>query len=432
MNKRYKGGFNMPVRVIVGAQWGDEGKGKIVDYFAKTADMVVRFQGGDNAGHTVVNSAGTFKLHIVPCGVFKPDCVCFCGTGMVINPDEFILEIAQLESQSVRTQNVLISSKAIILMPYHVEFDRSSERGAGAIGSTKRGIGFAYADKARRLALRFEDLSDLNYCSDRLDVILAFVNADCKKYGVKPVSKLSLMDKLKEWAVKLGPRIVEPVTYINEKINEDKNIIFEGQLGVMKDIDLGIYPYVTSSNPVAAYAAVSSGFSCRKITNILGVMKAFSSAVGKGPFITEMSDDEAVKLRGTGENIDDEFGARTGRARRIGWLDLMVVKYAALVNGFNEIALCKLDKLDGLKEIKVCIGYKLNGKPINYMPSARMQYLAEPVYTTLPGWLSDTTNIKNIIDLPANAKKYIELIEQITGVPVKYVGVGPGRDNIAL
>lgn len=422
----------MPVRVIVGAQWGDEGKGKIVDYFAETADMVVRFQGGDNAGHTVSNNIGTFKLHIVPCGVFKPDCVCFCGTGMVINPDEFLIEINELETKNVKTNNVLISSKAVILMPYHVEFDNMSEKGAAGVGSTKRGIGFAYADRARRLALRFEDLSDLKYCEDRLDAILPYINAECDKYGVKPYTKPDLMNKLKDWAEKLASRITEPVAFINQKICENKNIIFEGQLGVMKDLDLGIYPYVTSSNPLAAYAAVSSGFSCRKITDILGVMKAFSSAVGKGPFVTEMPEEDANKLRGTGENIDDEYGARTGRARRLGWLDLPVIKYAAMVNGFTELALCKLDKLDSLKEIKVCVGYKLNGKLIDYMPSARLQYEAEPEYITVPGWLTDTTKIKNIKDLPKNAKKYLELIENAAGVPIKYVGVGPGRDNLAL
>lgn len=422
----------MSVKVIVGAQWGDEGKGKMVDYFAKDADMVVRFQGGDNAGHTVVNSAGSFKLHIVPCGVFKPTCVCFCGTGMVINPDELIAELAQIETQSVNTQNVLISSKATILMPYHIELDKKSEIGVNAIGSTKRGIGFAYADRARRLSLRFEDLSDLNYCSDRLDAILPTVNAELKNCNGQPFIKAELLKKLSMWSKKLGKKIVEPVTYINEKINEGKNIIFEGQLGVMKDIDLGIYPYVTSSNPVAAYAAVSSGFSCKKIDNIIGVMKAFSSAVGKGPFITEMPEAEAEKFRGTGENIDDEFGARTGRARRLGWLDLAVIKYAAMVNGFTELALCKIDKLDTLKEIKVCIGYKLNGELIDYMPSTRIQYKVEPAYVTLPGWQTDTTQIKRIKDLPSNAKKYIDLIEKVVGVPVKYVGVGPSRENIAL
>lgn len=422
----------MSVKVIVGAQWGDEGKGKMVDYFAKDADMVVRFQGGDNAGHTVVNSAGTFKLHIVPCGVFKPTCICFCGTGMVINPDELLAELDQIEKQSVNTQNVLISSKATILMPYHIELDKRSETGVNAIGSTKRGIGFAYADRARRLSLRFEDLADMNYCSIRLDSILPTINAELKNCNGKPFLKVELMKKLNMWAKKLGRRIVEPVTYMNEKINEGKKIIFEGQLGVMKDIDLGIYPYVTSSNPLAAYAAVSSGFSCRKITSIIGVMKAFSSAVGKGPFATEMSDSEAVKLRGTGENIDDEFGARTGRARRLGWLDLPVVKYAAMVNGFTEIALCKLDKLDTMPEIKVCIGYKLNNIEIDYMPSTRDQFKVEPIYVTMPGWQTDTTKIRRIKDLPPNAKKYVELIEKYVHVPIKFVGVGPGRDNIAL
>lgn len=421
----------MSVRVIVGAQWGDEGKGKMVDYFAEQADMVVRFQGGDNAGHTVINEYGIFKTHLVPSGIFKKECICLCNTGMVINPDELIKEMSEIESAGVDLSNLYISSKAIILMPHHVLFDNAKEKNKNSIGSTKRGIAYAYADKARRLGLRFEDLLDLDYMSERLDVVLEAINKELVAYNLEPYNKDELMVKMSEWATILGKRVVEPVSFVNKAINSGKNIIFEGQLGAMKDLDLGIYPYVTSSNPVAAYAAVGGGFPHSKITNITGIMKAFSSAVGKGPFPTEMPEEESTIFRGTGEKADDEFGARTGRARRLGWLDLPVIKYSATVNGFTELAVCKIDKLDTFDEIKVCVGYKLNGKLIDYMPSTRDLFKVECVYETLKGWKSDTTKIRNIKDLPDEAKAYIKLIEEYTGVDVKYVGVGPERENLA-
>lgn len=422
----------MSVRIIVGAQWGDEGKGKMVDYFAEKADMVIRFQGGDNAGHTVINDYGVFKTHLVPCGVFKKGCICLCNTGMVINPDELLLELSQIEKAGVDVSNVYVSSKATVLMPYHITFDTIKEAGKSSIGSTKRGIAYAYADRSRRLSLRFEDFSDMDYVSERLDVILATVNVELVAHGAKACDKDELMTKIALWALRLKDRIVEPVSFVNNAINSGKSLIFEGQLGAMKDIDLGIYPFVTSSNPVATYASVGGGFPHTKITYITGIMKAFSSAVGKGPFPTEMPDDEATIFRGTGEKADDEFGARTGRARRLGWPDLPVVKYGALINGYTDIALCKIDKLDNFKEIKVCVGYKLNGKEIDYMPSTRELYNVECIYKVLPGWMSDTTKIRKIADLPKNAKAYIKLIEDYTGVPVKYVGVGPDRDHIAI
>lgn len=422
----------MAVRVIVGAQWGDEGKGKMVDYFAESADMVVRFQGGDNAGHTVINQFGTFKTHLVPSGVFKKDCICLCNTGMVINPDELLLELSQIEKAGVDISNVYISSKATILMPYHIIFDSLKESGKSSIGSTKRGIAYAYQDRARRLSLRFEDLSDLDYVSERLDIILATINTELAAYNKDIICKQDLMSQIAIWALRLKDKIIEPVSFINKAIDSGKNIIFEGQLGAMKDLDLGIYPYVTSSNPVAAYAAVGGGFPHHKITDITGIMKAFSSAVGKGPFPTEMPVEESLEFRGTGEKADDEFGARTGRARRLGWPDLFVVKYAAMINGFTDLAVCKIDKLDNFKEIKVCVGYKLNGKEIDYMPSTRELYNVECIYKTIPGWLCDTTKIRKIEDLPKQAKDYIKLIEEVTGIPVNYVGIGPEREQLAV
>lgn len=423
----------MSVTVLVGAQFGDEGKGKIVDYLAKDMDMVVRFQGGDNAGHTVVNDKGSFKLHLVPCGIFKDGCKALANTGMVINPDELMKELAEIEKGGVDTSLMYISCRAVILMPYHIALDSASERsGRTGIGTTKRGIGYAYADRARRNALRFENLLDLEYCRKRVEAIMPTVNAELEAKGCETFSVEDIMAKVSVWAEKLSKRIVEPVSFVNKAIARGEKLLFEGQLGAMKDIDLGIYPYVTSSNPVAAYAAVSGGFPVSKIDEIVGVMKAFSSAVGDGPFPTEMEDEQSDGFRGTGNQIDDEFGARTGRARRLGWLDLPIVKFAATVNGFTSIAVCKIDKLDTYEKIKVCTGYKLNGELIDYMPSATDLYKVEPVYEEMDGWLTSTREIRDYDALPANAKKYIELIEKHAGVPVKYIGVGPAHDEIIV
>ena len=423
----------MSVTILVGAQFGDEGKGKIVDYLSDNMDMVVRFQGGDNAGHTVVNESGSFKLHLVPCGIFKKGCKAFNGTGMVINPDELIKELTEIESKGVDTSELYISERAIILMPYHIALDSASEAtGKTGIGTTKRGIGYAYADRARRNAMRFENLKDLGYLKKRLEAVMPTVNAELTAKGVREYTVEEIYEKAVYWAETLGKRIVEPVSFVNNAINRGENILFEGQLGAMKDIDLGIYPYVTSSNPVAAYAAVSAGFPVKKIDEIVGVMKAFTSAVGDGPFPTEMNDEMSDGFRGTGNQIDDEFGARTGRARRLGWLDLPIVKFAATVNGFTSIAVCKVDKLDTYEKIKVCVGYKLDGKEIDYMPSATDLYRVEPVYKVMDGWKTSTKGIRSYENLPENAKKYIELIEDYTGVKVKYIGVGPARDEIIV
>ncbi len=423
----------MSVTILVGAQFGDEGKGKIVDYLSDNMDMVVRFQGGDNAGHTVVNESGSFKLHLVPCGIFKKGCKAFNGTGMVINPDELIKELTEIESKGVDTSELYISERAIILMPYHIALDSASEAtGKTGIGTTKRGIGYAYADRARRNAMRFENLKDIGYLKKRLEAVMPTINAELTAKGVREYTVEEIYEKAVYWAETLGKRIVEPVSFVNNAINRGENILFEGQLGAMKDIDLGIYPYVTSSNPVAAYAAVSAGFPVKKIDEIVGVMKAFTSAVGDGPFPTEMNDEMSDGFRGTGNQIDDEFGARTGRARRLGWLDLPIVRFAATVNGFTSIAVCKVDKLDTYEKIKVCVGYKLDGKEIDYMPSATDLYRVEPVYKVMDGWKTSTKGIRSYENLPENAKKYIELIEDYTGVKVKYIGVGPARDEIIV
>ena len=421
----------MSISVLVGAQWGDEGKGKMVDYFAEQSDLIVRFQGGDNAGHTVINDYGVFKFHLIPCGIFNKNCQCLIGTGVVVNPDVLLEEMQQLTEAKVTLSGLKISAKAHILMPYHQKLDELMEA-SGGIGTTKRGIGQAYAYKAMRKSLRFEDLLNLEGAKKKLENIVPVVNRQMSSYDIEPYTVDELFAKCEAWAKSFSQIIVNPTSFLHEMMEADKSILFEGQLGAMKDIDLGIFPYVTSSNPVAAYAAVSGGFPAKKIDKVIGVAKAFSSAVGAGPFPTEEFGGTIDMLRGTGEKPDDEFGARTGRSRRLGWFDIPVLKYTHAINGFDELALCKIDKLDDLPEIKLCVDYKLDGKIIKEFPNTEDLERVEPVYITLPGWLSDTSKIHRIEDLPENAKKYIKTIEDLVGTTIAYVGVGPNREDLAI
>lgn len=421
----------MSISVLVGAQWGDEGKGKMIDYLSKDCDLIVRFQGGDNAGHTVINEHGVFKLHLIPSGIFNEGGECLIGTGTVVNPDVLEDEIKQIEDADVEMSGLKISGKAHILMPYHQKLDELMEA-AGGIGTTKRGIGQAYSYKALRKNLRFEDLLNLNSARKKLEAILPVINNQMRAYGAEDYTVDFLYKKCEKWAERFASMIVDPIRYLHSYIDAGKNILFEGQLAAMKDIDLGIYPYVTSSNPTAAYAAVSGGFSAKKIDRVIGVAKAFSSAVGAGPFPTEEFEGDIDLIRGTGDKPDDEFGARTGRSRRLGWLDIPVIKYTNLINGFDTLALCKIDKLDNLPEIKVCVAYELDGEVIDYFPNTEELERVKPVYETLPGWMCSTKEIRRLEDLPENAKKYIKTIEELVGTTVGYVGVGPDREELAV
>ena len=421
----------MSISVLVGAQWGDEGKGKMIDYLSRDCDLIVRFQGGDNAGHTVINEHGVFKLHLIPSGIFNEGGECLIGTGTVVNPDVLEDEIRQIEDAGARMSGLKISGKAHILMPYHQKLDELMEA-AGGIGTTKRGIGQAYSYKALRKNLRFEDLLNLNSARKKLEAILPVINNQMRAYGAEDYTVDFLYEKCEKWAERFASMIVDPIRYLHGYIDAGKNILFEGQLAAMKDIDLGIYPYVTSSNPTAAYAAVSGGFSAKKIDRVIGVAKAFSSAVGAGPFPTEEFEGDIDLIRGTGDKPDDEFGARTGRSRRLGWLDIPVLKYTNLINGFDTLALCKIDKLDNLPEIKVCVAYELDGEVIDYFPNTEELERVKPVYETLPGWMCSTKEIRKLEDLPENAKKYIKTIEELVGTTVGYVGVGPDREELAV
>ena len=418
----------MPVKVIVGTQFGDEGKGKAVDFLSKDADLTVRFQGGDNAGHTVINSYGVFKLHLVPCGIFRENCVCLIASGTVVNPSVLTEEMQMLKNAGVSTRNLRIDRRAQLVMPYHVLFDEFMERAQG-IGTTKRGIGWAYASKYLRKNLRIGDLLKPECWQQKIEEFLPLVNAQLRFFGGTEMSEKPLILQLRKWSNALSPYICDGFTLIHDGINADKRLVFEGQLGVMKDIDVGIYPFVTSSHPIAAYASVSGGFPVSKIDCVCGVVKAFLSAVGDGPFPTEITEEVEI-LRGSGENPDDEFGARTGRARRVGWLDLPMLQFAHSVNGFSELILTKLDKLDRLKTIRICTGYILNGKEVSGMPDTDELYRVHPVYQDFPGWQSDTAECKSYIDLPENAKRYVGFIEKQVDAPIKYIGNGPARENM--
>jgi len=399
----------MAITVLVGAQYGDEGKGKMIDYLSKDMDLVTRYQGGDNAGHTVINDYGVFKMHLVPCGIFTPGVACLVGTGTAVNPAVLVEEIEELEARGIDTSKLYLSEYAQLVLPYHVKMDGAMEADGGGIGTTKRGIGQAYAYKYLRRNPRAGDLRDLAEFK-------RIVNAAPTLNGVEMIVPDD--EQLELWQSKLVSRLVSPIEFVHSFIDAGKNLLFEGQLGVMKDIDQGIYPFVTSSHTTAGYAAVAGGFSPKKIDRIIGVAKAFSSAVGEGSFPTEMGEAEAAPLRGTGDKPDDEYGARTGRSRRLGWFDLEHLKFANTVNGFDEIALTKLDKLDSLAEIKLCT---------NYEPGTQT-----PVYKTFKGWLSDTSKCKTYDELPAAAKEYVEFIENAVGVPIKYIGNGPARDDVII
>lgn len=417
----------MSVKAIVGAQWGDEGKGRVIDYLAQQADLVIRFQGGDNAGHTVVNEQGTFKLHLIPSGIFNPGTVNLIGTGCVVNPATLLEEIADLEARGVDTRNLLISNRAQITMPYHRQLDGLQEtaRRQSAIGTTKRGIGPAYADKNARRGLRMGDLLNPDWLKTRLAPALENANREIEYFGGQPLAFSDLFEQCMDWAEKLGRRIVDAVPVVRNAYKAGQSILLEGQLGVMRDLDWGVYPYVTSSNPTAGYALSGAGLPHQAIGDVFGVVKAYCTAVGEGPFPTELFDQNGEYLRQTG----NEFGATTGRPRRCGWFDGVGIGYAAWLNGFTGLAITKLDVLDGLPELKICTHYRLpNGSLIDYVPDTPLLEKVEPVYETWPGWSESTATARRWEDLPENARRYLKRIEELAGSPIAYVSVGPERE----
>lgn len=419
--------------VVVGTQWGDEGKGKVVDLLGSHVDMVVRFQGGNNAGHTVVVDGNKTVLHLLPSGVLNHDALCVIGPGVVVNPFVLLKEMETLESQGAKTDNIRISDRAHILMPYHVRLDELEEESDSKyrVGTTKNGIGPCYADKYSRIGMRMCDLRDWDVFCEKLKETLAFKNAVITKvYGAEPFDYDELVEQFRPVREKLVPMMIDATDVVNNALDEDKTVLFEGAQANMLDINYGTYPFVTSSSPTAAGVLEGVGVGARALGHIIGIVKAYSTRVGEGPFVTEQLNATGNALREKGA----EYGATTGRPRRLGWLDLPVVRQAVRINGLSELAITKIDILSGLKEIPVCVAYKLDGKEINYIPASLKDYgRAEPVYKIFKGWDEDISQVRDFADLPVNCQKYIRFIEEYTGVPVALVSVNPERNgNIIL
>ncbi len=416
--------------VVIGAQWGDEGKAKITDLLAEKADIIIRYQGGCNAGHTVVTNGETYKFHLIPSGILYGDKICFIGAGTVIHPESFEKEISELKSQGVNLKGLKISPLASITLPYHIEMDGWSENnsGKGKIGTTKRGIGPTYTDKAARCVLKIQDLYSFEALNEKLDIILPLKNKILEKvYGIEPYTKECIISLCEKYAELFKPYVCFEWQDMLRR-NRDKAVLFEGAQGVMLDIDYGTYPFVTSSNPIGGGAAVGSGYGPCMIQEVVGVSKAYVTRVGEGPFVTELTNETGEKI----QKIGHEYGVTTGRPRRCGWFDAVIMKYAVLVGGITNVALTKIDVFDTFDEIKICVAYKdcRNDKVYTTYPTDVFihKYL-EPVYETLPGWKTSLSDIKDYKDLPENAKKYISKVEDLIGAPVGIVSVGPDREQ---
>ena len=421
----------MTVKVVVGAQYGDEGKGRIVDFLATDADMVVRFQGGDNAGHTVVNEFGKFALHMIPSGIFNPQTVNVIGTGCVVNPLALKAEIEMLEAAGIDTRHLYISNRAQLLMPYHLEVDRLEEarRDTGQkIGTTQRGIGPAYEDKTSRSGLRIGDLLNSVWLEERLENLGPRLSQRLISLGGVAPDLGELFAVCEEARGFLAERIVDTVPLMRTALAENQTILLEGQLGIMRDLDYGVYPFVTSSHPSAPYAAVGAGIPLQAITHVIGITKSYATSVGAGPFPTELDDETGEQLR----NVGVEYGATTGRPRRCGWLDLVTLRYAAFLNGVTEFAMTKLDVLDAFEVVKVCVGYRYPDGRVerDSMPDTSGMAQVEPEYVELAGWLENTAQCRTWSDLPAAAQAFVNFVEQQTQVDITYVGVGPVRDQL--
>jgi adenylosuccinate synthase len=417
----------MPITAVVGAQYGDEGKGRVVDYLAGQADLVVRYQGGDNAGHTVVEPRGTFRLHLIPSGIFNPKTACLVGTGTVVNPATLLTEMEELAQAGVDLSNLWLSERAQVVLPYHRLLDGLEERARGGaqIGTTGRGIGPAYADKAARAGLRLGDLLRPEWLRGRLGLVLPRVNRTLEYFEQPPLDFMELAAQCLAWGEQLRERIIDPLPMVRGAVEAGKRILLEGQLGVMKDIDWGTYPFVTSSHPVASYAAVGAGLPPNKIDEVIGVAKAYATSVGAGPFPAELFDEAGGKLR----EIGQEFGATTGRPRRTGWFDAVVVRYGAWLNGFTGLAITKLDVLDTFAEIKLCTAYRLpDGRTLDHVPDTPDLEKVEAVYESWPGWQRPTGGAQRWADLPPAAQRYLERVQQVTAVPIRYVSVGAERE----
>ncbi len=418
--------------VVVGAQWGDEGKGKITDLLSKSADVVVRYQGGVNAGHTVVVKDQVFKLHLIPSGILYPDTECIIGCGTVIDPKVLIGELDQLEALNVSTENLLISETAHVTMPYHRLIDQASEerRGDHKIGTTGRGIGPTYADKSERMGLRIIDLIDPETLRKKVRWTVEYKNSILEKlYGLSPLDPAAIIDEYQSYADRLRPHVVDSSLKIYDAIQRKRNILFEGAQGTLLDLDHGTYPYVTSSNPVAGGACVGTGVGPTMIDRVIGVAKAYTTRVGEGPFPTELKGQIGELLCDRGS----EFGTTTGRKRRCGWFDAVIGRYAVRINGLDCLAITKLDVLDEMEEIKVCVAYEVDGQRCNDFPSNSLKFArCKPIYETVPGWQQSTEHCRSLDDLPKQALNYLKFLAELMEVPIAIVSLGASRDQTII
>jgi len=423
----------MPVVAVIGAQWGDEGKGKIVDLLAGKANMVVRFNGGPNAGHTVVNPWGTFRLHLVPSGIFYPDTLCLIDSGVVISPTVLLEEMDLLKKSGLSSSNLVISERAHLIMPYHLLQDKLQEESLGdrAIGTTRTGIGPVYADKAARLGIRAGDLLDREDFRHRLRTVLEQKNAVLDKvYGASSLLLEDIYSQYCQYAERLGPHIRETGPLVEQALERKAVILLEGAQGTLLDVDFGTYPYVTASSSMVGGACTGMGLSPTRIDRILGVFKAYTSRVGNGPMPTELEDETGELIRQRAH----EYGTLTGRPRRCGWFDAVAARFSAQINGFTGFVLTHLDTLDVMSSIKICTGYRVGDNYLERFPS-RSVVLArcEPVYEELPGWQSPTDHLRRFEDLPSAARAYISRLGELIGCPIDFLSLGPGReDSIAI
>jgi len=435
----------MPVLVVIGGQWGDEGKGRMVDLLARSASVVARYSAGNNAGHTVVTDRGIFRLHLVPAGIFYADKVCLIGNGVVIDPSILLEEIESLESNGVSTKNLFVSSRAQVIMPYHVLIDRLDEelRGPAAIGTTMRGVGPAFADKVSRVGIRMADLIRPEVFRARLSLILPYKNAFLTKlYGGEALDFNEVYETYSDYGRRLAPFVRDTMALVHEALDRGQTVVLEGAQGSLLDLDAGTYEYVTSSVPssTAAGAGIGMGIGPTAITKVVGVYKAYNTRVGNGPMPTELVDEkgevlpEAIQIRDRGKELGfGEYGATTGRPRRCGWFDAVAARYTARLNGLTGALITRLDVLDSFKSLKICTGYHIDGRPVEGFPASTWELArCEPIYEEVPGWEKDTSGVRLFDDLPAAAQAYVRRLESLIGCPVAIVSVGPERDQAII
>ena len=419
----------MPALVLLGAQWGDEGKGKATDLLGGSVDYVVRYQGGNNAGHTVVVGDQKYALHLLPSGILSPGCTPVIGNGVVVDPAVLLSELSGLNKRGVDTSKLLISGNAHLITPYHTTIDKVTERflGKRKIGTTGRGIGPSYADKINRVGIRVQDIFDESILRQKVEAALDFKNQVLAKlYNRRAIAVDQVVEELLGYADHLGGYVADTTLLLNNAIDQGQVVLFEGGQGTLLDVDHGTYPFVTSSNPTAGGACTGTGVGPTKINRVIGILKAYTTRVGAGPFPTELLDEDGEKLR----TIGGERGVTTGRDRRCGWFDAVIARYATRVNGLTDFFLTKLDVLTGWERIPVCVAYEIDGKRVEELPYSQTDFHhAKPIYETLPGWSEDITQAKTFDDLPKNAQKYVQALEDMSGAPISAIGVGPGRDE---